>query len=76
MAFTGGLQATFHSLDAHVGVVHINPGSQVLAGFPLPQEVLDKFNAVLEVVPTAAPLPRLFILQVRGLVTGAALHAA
>ena len=62
-------------LHAHVGVVHVHARTQVLVG-ALAQEVLDKLVAVLEVVSAAAPLPGLAVLQVGGLVAGAALHAA
>lgn len=56
-----------------MAVVHVDAGAQVLVG-PLAQEVLDELVAVFEVVPTAPPLPGLSVLQVRSLVTGAALH--
>lgn len=62
-------------LHANIGVVHVHPGTEIFVG-PLAQEVLDKLVAVLKVVSTAAPLPGLAVLQVWGLVTGAALHAA
>ena len=62
-------------LHAHIGVVHVYTCAQVLVG-ALAQEVLDKLVAVLEVVSAAAPLPGLAVLQVGGLITGAALHAA
>lgn len=55
--------------------MEIHPGSQVLVGLP-PQELLDELVAVFQVVTTATPLPGLAVLQVGGLVAGAALHPA
>lgn len=60
-------------LHAHVSVVHVHAGTQVLIG-AFAQEVLDKLVAVLEVVATAAPLPGLSVLQVWGFIAGATLH--
>lgn len=62
-------------LHAHEVVVEVHPGSQVLVGLP-PQELLDKLVAVFQVVAAATPLPGLAVLQVGGLITGAALHPA
>ena len=55
--------------------MEIHTGSQILARPPT-QELLDELAAVLEIVPAATPLPGLSVLQVRGLITSAALHAA
>jgi len=54
--------------------VHVHACTQVLVG-AFAQEVLDELVCVFEVVPAAPPLPRLAVLQVRGLVARAALHA-
>lgn len=54
--------------------MEVHSGSQILARPPA-QELLDKLAAVLEVVSTATPLPSLTVFQVRGLITGTALHA-
>lgn len=62
-------------LHTHEVVVEIHTGSQILARPPT-QELLDELAAVLEIVPAATPLPGLSVLQVRGLITSAALHAA
>lgn len=53
--------------------MEVHPGSQVLVGLP-PQELLDEFVAVFQVVAAAAPLPSFPVLQVGGLVAGATLH--
>ncbi len=53
----------------------VDLGMQVLADPFLPQEFLEKISAVFEVVPAYAPLPGLAVLQTRGIVAGAALHA-
>lgn len=55
--------------------MHVHASAQVLVG-AFAQEVLDKLVSVFEVVATASPLPRLAVLQVRGLITRAALHAS
>lgn len=62
-------------LHAHIRVVHVHACTQVFVG-AFAQEVLDKLVGVFEVVSTASPLPRLAVLQVRGLVTCAALHTS
>lgn len=62
-------------LHAHVCIMHVHACAQVLVG-AFAQEVFDKLVGILEVVSTASPLPRLAVLQVRGLVTRAALHAS
>ena len=53
--------------------MHVYTCTQVLVG-AFAQEVLDKLVAVLQVVAATPPLPGLAVLQVWGLVTGAALH--
>lgn len=53
--------------------VHLGP--QVFANPLLTQEFLQKLGAVFEVVSTNTPLPGLAVLQVRGVVAGATLHA-
>lgn len=53
--------------------VHLGP--QVFANPLLTQEFFQELGAVFEVVSTNAPLPGLAVLQVWGVVTGAALHA-
>lgn len=55
--------------------MHVHVCSQVLVG-AFAQELLDKLVGVFEVVSAASPLPRLAVLQVRGFVTRAALHAS
>lgn len=71
---TSSNTAPLHThLHAHVSVVHVHAGTQVLVG-AFAQEVLDKLVAVLQVVSTAAPLPGLAVLQVWCFITGATLH--
>lgn len=55
--------------------MHVHACTQVFVG-AFAQEVLDKLVGVFEVVSAASPLPRLAVLQVRGLVTRAAFHAS
>lgn len=53
--------------------MHVHACAEVLVG-AFAQEVLNKLVGVFEVVSAASPLPRLAVLQVRSLVTRAALH--
>lgn len=62
-------------LHAHICIVHVHACTQVFVG-AFAQEVLDKLVCIFEVVSAASPLPRLAVLQVRRLVTRAALHAS
>lgn len=62
-------------LDAHMGVVGVSSGPQVLASSLGSQEVAQEFGAVLEVVTTHTPLPGLPAFQAGGVITGTALHA-
>jgi len=55
--------------------VDVHLGPQVFANPLLTQEFFQELGAVFEVVSTNAPLPGLAVLQVRGVITGAALHA-
>lgn len=53
--------------------VHLGP--QIFPDPLLTQELFQELGAVFEVVPTHTPLPGLAVLQVWGVVAGAALHA-
>lgn len=75
VAFASGLHSSLDYLHAHICVVHVHTCAQVLVG-AFAQEVLHKLVGVFEVVSAAPPLPGLSVLQVRGLVTRAALHAS
>lgn len=62
--------------NSDVDVVGVDLSPQVLADPLLAQELLEELGAVFEVVSADAPLPRLAVLDARGVVARAPLHPA
>lgn len=62
-------------LHAHICVMHVHTGTQVLIG-AFAQEVLDKLVGIFKVVSAASPLPCFAVFQVWGFIARAALHAS
>lgn len=69
------LQQIHPYLDAHICVMDVHLGPQIFPNLLLAQEILQEPDAILEVVTTHTPLPGFAVLQVRGIITGTALHS-
>lgn len=61
--------------NPHIDIMGVDVGPQVLADPLLAQELLEELGAVLQIIPTDAPLPGLAVLQAGRVVARAALHA-
>lgn len=73
--FNVDASATTHP-NSDVDVVGVDLSPQVLADPLLAQELLEELGAVFQVVAADAPLPRLAVLDARGVVARAPLHPA